>query len=64
MRRPDRERLAHRQPDDAADRGLLRARIEVLNQRRQVVMGMKAINLVLCRGPAASRRTDPPQTRL
>jgi acyl dehydratase len=33
------------------DRGLMRSQIEVLNQRREVVMSMKALNFVLCRTP-------------
>jgi acyl dehydratase len=31
------------------DRGILHSYIEVLNQRREVVMTMKALNLLLCR---------------
>ncbi len=31
------------------DRGLVRSLIEVLNQRREVVMSMKAVNFTLCR---------------
>jgi acyl dehydratase len=31
------------------DRGIVRAFIEVINQKREVVMSMKAINLFLCR---------------
>ncbi len=31
------------------DRGILHSHIEVLNQRREVVMSMKALNLLLCR---------------
>jgi acyl dehydratase len=31
------------------DRGVLHSYIEVLNQRREVVMTMKALNLLLCR---------------
>lgn len=34
------------------DRGLVRAVIEVLNQRREVVMTMKALNFTLCRTPS------------
>jgi acyl dehydratase len=37
------------------DRGLVHSFIEVLNQRREVVMSMKAVNFLLCRaarGPA------------
>ena len=33
------------------DRGILHSYIEVLNQRREVVMTMKALNLLLCREP-------------
>lgn len=31
------------------DRGMVRTRVEVLNQRDEVVMSIKAINLILCR---------------
>ncbi len=31
------------------DRGLIRSYVEVLNQRREVVMSMKALNFVRCR---------------
>jgi acyl dehydratase len=34
------------------DRGLVRALMEVLNQRDEVVMSMKALNFVRCRHPA------------
>jgi acyl dehydratase len=34
------------------DRGLVHSVMEVLNQRREVVMSMKATNFVLCRPPA------------
>ena len=33
------------------DRGILHSYIEVLNQHREVVMTMKALNLLLCREP-------------
>jgi acyl dehydratase len=35
------------------DRGVLRSYIEVLNQRHEVVMTMKALNLLLCRETGA-----------
>jgi acyl dehydratase len=34
------------------DRGIIRSLIEVSNQRGELVMSMKAINLLLCREPA------------
>lgn len=36
------------------DRGLVRSLIEVLNQRHEVVMSMKALNFMLCRDTAPS----------
>jgi acyl dehydratase len=35
------------------DRGIVRSLIEVSNQRGELVMSLKAINLLLCREPAA-----------
>jgi acyl dehydratase len=35
------------------DRGLVRAQMEVLNQRREVVMSLKALNFTLCRDAGA-----------
>lgn len=42
-----------RRSQSKPDRGLVRAKMEVLNQRREVVMSMKALNFTLCR-PAPS----------
>ena len=42
-----------RRSQSRPDRGLLRSQIEVLNQRRQVVMSMKALNFILCRPASA-----------
>ena len=43
--------LAARRSQSKPDRGLVQALIEVLNQRREGVMSMKAINFVRCRAP-------------
>ena len=43
--------LEARRSQSKPDRGLVQALIEVLNQRREVVMSMKAINFVRCRAP-------------
>lgn len=45
--------LEARRSQSRPDRGLIRSQIEVLNQRRQVVMSMKALNFMLCRVPDA-----------
>jgi acyl dehydratase len=45
--------LEVRRSQSKPDRGLVRAKIEVLNQRREVVMSMKALNFILCRTPVA-----------
>jgi acyl dehydratase len=45
--------LETRRSQSKPDRGLVRAKMEVLNQRREVVMSMKALNFTLCR-PAPS----------
>jgi len=45
--------LEARRSQSRPDRGLLRSQIEVLNQRRQVVMSMKALNFILCRPASA-----------
>ena len=45
-----------RRSQSKPDRGLVRAHMEALNQRREVVMSMKALNFTLCRpagGPLA-----------
>jgi acyl dehydratase len=41
--------LEARRSQSKPDRGLVRAQMEVLNQRREVVMSMKALNFTLCR---------------
>jgi acyl dehydratase len=41
--------LETRRSQSKPDRGLVRAQMEVLNQRREVVMSMKALNFTLCR---------------
>lgn len=46
--------LEARRSQSRPDRGLLRSQIEVLNQRRQVVMTMKALNFILCRPASAA----------
>jgi acyl dehydratase len=43
--------LEARRSQSKPDRGLVRALMEVLNQRREVVMSMKAVNFTLCRNP-------------
>jgi acyl dehydratase len=45
--------LEARRSQSKPDRGLVRALMEVLNQRREVVMSMKALNFMLCRDTAA-----------
>ena len=48
--------LEARRSQSKPDRGLVRAHMEALNQRREVVMSMKALNFTLCRpagGPLA-----------
>jgi acyl dehydratase len=42
------------------DRGLVRSLIEVSNQRRELVLTMKAMNLVLLRAPGAAVATAGP----
>lgn len=37
------------------DRGMVRSRIEVLNQKGQVVMTLVAMNLIACRNPTSSK---------
>lgn len=46
--------LAARPSKSKPDRGLVRALIEVLNQRRQAVMSMKALNFTRCRPATAA----------
>jgi acyl dehydratase len=45
--------LETRRSQSKPDRGLVRAQMEVLNQRREVVMSMKALNFTLCRPGSA-----------
>jgi acyl dehydratase len=45
--------LEARRSQSKPDRGLVRAQMEVLNQRREVVMSMKALNFTLCRHAGA-----------
>ena len=37
------------------DRGVMRTRVEVTNQRGELAMSLTAVNIVLCRGPAGGR---------
>ena len=47
--------LEARRSQSKPDRGLVRAKMEVLNQRREVVMSATALNFTLCRDrPAAA----------
>jgi len=46
--------LEARRSSSKPDRGILRSFIEVLNQRREVVMSMNAVNLLLCRNSTPS----------
>jgi acyl dehydratase len=45
--------LDARRSESRPDRGIVRTFIEVLNQRREVVMSMKMVNFVRCREAAA-----------
>jgi acyl dehydratase len=45
--------LEARRSQSRPDRGLVRALMEVLNQRRDVVMSIKALNFTLCRDAGA-----------
>jgi acyl dehydratase len=44
--------LEARRSESRPDRGIVRTFIEVLNQSREVVMSMKMVNFVRCRGKA------------
>jgi acyl dehydratase len=44
--------LEARRSESRSDRGIVRTFIEVLNQRREVVMSMKMVNFVRCRANA------------
>jgi acyl dehydratase len=48
-------RLSRSKPDQ----GTIRSYVEVLNQRREVVMTMKAIGMIKCRNRPASKGQDP-----
>jgi acyl dehydratase len=37
------------------DRGVMRTRVEVTNQRGELAMSLTAVNILLCRGPARDR---------
>ena len=37
------------------DRGVMRTRVEVTNQRGELAMSLTAVNILLCRGPARGR---------
>jgi len=47
--------LEARRSESRPDRGIVRTFIEVLNQKREVVMSMKMVNFVRCRDCAESR---------
>jgi acyl dehydratase len=44
--------LEARRSQSKPDRGLVKSALEVLNQRREVVMSVKATNFILCKIPA------------
>ncbi len=46
--------LEARRSSSKPDRGLVRSLIEVVNQRREVVMSVNAVNFVLCKTAAAA----------
>jgi acyl dehydratase len=43
------------------DRGLIRAYIEVINQNREVVMTLEALNFLLCRETTGEKQPGPPE---
>lgn len=45
--------LEARRSQSKPDRGVVRSLMEVLNQRHEVVMSVKATNFILCKSPAA-----------
>ena len=45
--------LEARRSESRPDRGIVRTFIEVLNQKREVVMSLKMVNFVRCREPKA-----------
>lgn len=47
--------LEARRSQSKPDRGLVRAQMEALNQRREIVMSMKALNFTLCRHDGTPR---------
>jgi len=38
------------------DRGVMRTRVEVTNQRGELAMSLTAVNILLCRGPSRGQR--------
>jgi len=44
--------LESRRSRSKPDRGMVHSRVEVLNQDREVVMSLKAVNILLCREPS------------
>ncbi len=44
--------LAAERSRSKPDRGIVRTGVEVLNQHGEVVMSLRAMNLLACRGPA------------
>jgi hypothetical protein len=46
--------LEARRSESRPDRGIVRSFVEVLNQKREVVMSVKMVNFVLCRESAAT----------
>ena len=47
--------LEARRSTSRPDRGIVRTFIEVLNQKREIVMSMKMVNFVKCREPAGGK---------
>ena len=54
--------LEARRSRSKPDRGVMRSRIEVTNQRGEVAMSLEAVNLLLCREPASAARDAPDRT--
>jgi acyl dehydratase len=46
--------LEARRSRSKPDRGLVRSMMEVVNEKREVVMTVKAMTLMLCRDPATA----------
>ena len=51
--------LEARRSQSKPDRGLVRSLLEVLNQRREVVMSVKATNFIFCKSPATGLQPSP-----